>query len=56
MIVLSDRSYGRIGCAEVVADGISWFACVLAAGPLPPQPALASGSTFALPDTAMPVP
>ena len=32
---LSDGSYGRFGCAELVACGVHWFACVLAAGPLP---------------------
>jgi hypothetical protein len=48
--ILSDGSYGRIGCAETVADGVQWFACVLAAGPLPAQ---GGGSTVALPDTAI---
>ena len=47
--IFSDGSYGRIGCAETVADGVHWFACVLAAGPLPAQ---GGGSTVALPDTA----
>ena len=51
--ILSDASYGRIGCAETINDGIHWFACVLAAGPLPPQPARANTTTFVLPDTAM---
>lgn len=46
--ILSDRQYGRIGCAERVVAGVHWFACVLAAGPLPAPPVLA------LPDTAMP--
>jgi hypothetical protein len=47
--VLSDGSYGRIGCAETVADGVHWFACVLATGPLPVQ----GGSSGAgLPDTS----
>lgn len=60
--ILSDRLYGRIGCAERSEAGEHWFACVLAAGPLPAQPA-AGGSTvqsvaggpavFVLPDTAM---
>ena len=50
--ILSDRSYGRIGCAERVAGNEHWFVCVLASG--------GSGSggtavtTFAMPDTAMP--
>jgi hypothetical protein len=48
--ILSDGSYGRIGCAELVADGTHWFACVLASGPLPAQPAMG----VALPDTRMP--
>ena len=33
--LLSDTSYGKIGCAEVVSGGTHWFACVLAKGPLP---------------------
>lgn len=49
--ILSDGSYGRIGCAETVANGTHWFACVLAAGPLPAQ-GTASGSS-GLPDTSM---
>ncbi|MGH2444817.1 MAG: hypothetical protein ACRDGD_02075 [Candidatus Limnocylindria bacterium] len=56
--ILSDRSLGRIGCAEAVVDGEHWFACVLAAGPLPPPapeppPPPAQGG-FLLPNTAMP--
>jgi hypothetical protein len=50
--ILSDGSYGRIGCAELVSDGIHWFACVLATGPLPAQAAPA----VALPDTSLPRP
>jgi hypothetical protein len=50
--ILSDGSYGRIGCAELVADGVHWFACVLATGPLPAQPV----SAVALPDTSLPRP
>ena len=46
--ILSDRALGRIGCAEVIASGTHWFACVLAAGPLPAQPVMV------LPDTALP--
>jgi hypothetical protein len=49
--ILSDRSWGRIGCAELVADGTHWFACVFAAGPLP---AAAAAPVLVLPDTAMP--
>jgi len=52
--ILSDGSYGRIGCAETVADGVHWFACVLAAGPLPAQGG-AAVTTVALPDTAISV-
>ena len=47
--ILSDRALGRIGCAEVIASGTHWFACVLAAGPLPAQPVMV------LPDTALPI-
>jgi hypothetical protein len=56
--ILSNRSYGRIGCAEAIVNGTHWFACVLAAGPLPAQPASATGTTTlaALPDTSMPAP
>ena len=50
--LLSDGSYGRIGCAETVDDGVHWFACVLAAGPLPAQ----SGSGARLPDTSVELP
>lgn len=48
--ILSDGSYGNIGCAETVAGGRHWFACVLTTGPLPAQ---GSGGTTALPDTRM---
>jgi hypothetical protein len=51
--ILSDRSWGRIGCAELVVDGTHWFACVLAAGPLPAAAAPAA-PVLVLPDTAMP--
>jgi hypothetical protein len=51
--ILSDGSYGRIGCAELVADGTHWFACVLATGSLPAQ---GSGGTSVLPDTGMVAP
>jgi hypothetical protein len=47
--ILSDGSYGRIGCAELVAGGIHWFACVLASGPLPAQ----RSAGIALPDTSL---
>lgn len=50
--ILSDGSYGRIGCAETVNDGVHWFACVLAAGPLPAQ----AGSGAGLPDTSLELP
>lgn len=49
--ILSDGSYGRIGCAETVDDeGVHWFACVLATGPLPAQ----AGAGAGLPDTSLP--
>jgi len=52
--ILSDGSYGRIGCAELVADGVHWFACVLAAGPLPAQTGSSAGSgSVVLPDTGL---
>ncbi len=50
--ILSDPSYGRIGCAERDVDGRHWFACVLAAGPLPPAPA----PVVLLPNTGLPAP
>ena len=48
--ILSDRQYGRIGCAERIVGATHWFACVLAAGPLPAQ---AAAPPVVLPDTAM---
>jgi hypothetical protein len=61
--ILSDGSYGRIGCAEAVVDGRHWFACVLAAGSLPaqggggPATSAASGSgSVVLPDTSAQLP
>lgn len=56
--ILSNRSYGRIGCAEAVDGDTHWLACVLASGPLPVSSGTASGRapTFALPDTAIAVP
>jgi hypothetical protein len=53
--ILSNRSYGRIGCAETVAAGTHWFACVLAAGPLPAPPPPAP-PVLLLPNTAMAAP
>jgi hypothetical protein len=53
--ILSDGSYGRIGCAEAVVDGAHWFACVLAAGSLPAQgggPVTTRSGGVALPDTS----
>lgn len=50
--ILSDGSYGRIGCEEAVDDGVHWFACVLATGPLPAQ----AGSAAGLPDTSLELP
>ena len=50
--ILSDRQLGRIGCAERTVAGVHWFACVLAAGPLPAPPPAAP--VVVLPDTAMP--
>jgi hypothetical protein len=50
--ILSNASYGRIGCAEAVDGTTHWFACVLAAGPLPAG-ALAAPVVTALPDTAL---
>ncbi len=48
--ILGNRSYGRIGCAEVADDdGVHWFACVLGFGELPPAPA-----PVLLPNTALP--
>lgn len=60
--ILSDRSLGRIGCAEGLVAGVHWFACVLAVGPLPvaaappaaPAPAPA-GAVAAAPAGAAPV-
>lgn len=65
--ILSNRSYGRIGCAVAVEGDTHWGACVLASGPLPAgsgggsgtasgggsDTARASTSTFVLPDTAI---
>lgn len=55
--ILSNTSYGRIGCAELVAGDTHWFACVLTWGELPPagavQAAPQQGAAL-LPNTAMP--
>ena len=53
--ILSNRSYGRIGCADAVDGDTHRLACVLASGPLPAGSGTASVSapTFALPDTAI---
>ena len=51
--ILSDSSYGRIGCAEVVSAGVHWYACVLADGPLPARPAPSAPEVLAIPDTAV---
>lgn len=54
--ILSDHRWGRIGCAQLVAGGASYFACVLASGPLPAAPVSPPEQPPAvlLPDTAMP--
>ena len=63
--ILSDQQWGRIGCAERVVAGVHYFACVLAAGPLPvtasaptppasPPPDSTAPTVNLLPDTAMP--
>lgn len=57
--ILSKTSYGRIGCAELVQDGVHWFACILGTGalPPPPTPAPAPGSGGPLlPNTSVPAP
>lgn len=55
--VLSDGSFGRIGCAETVVGSRHYFVCVLAIGPLPepvaPVPPRPEPATFLLPDTAL---
>jgi hypothetical protein len=55
--ILSNREYGRIGCAELVVGDTHWFACVLTWGELPPQPAAAAPPQqggMLLPNTALP--
>jgi hypothetical protein len=51
--ILSDTSYGRIGCAEAVQGDTHYLACVLAVGPLPAGSGSGGGSTVLLPDTAV---
>jgi hypothetical protein len=57
--ILSDRSYGRIGCAERVVGGEHWFVCVLATGGWTGGSGGEAGSgnvgsqVTGLPDTAM---
>ena len=51
--ILSNTSYGRIGCASLADGPRIWFACVLAAGPLPVGATVAAAAPVAaLPDTA----
>ena len=53
--ILSNREYGRIGCAELVAGGTHWFACVLTFGDLPPAPSSPPPQGgILLPNTALP--
>jgi hypothetical protein len=59
--ILSNRSYGRIGCADAVDGDTHWMACVLTFGPLPSNAgstASVGGSapTVILPDTAIALP
>ena len=56
--ILSNRSYGRIGCAEAADGDTHWLACVLTFGPLPVgtgSTTTTSGTapTIVLPDTAV---
>ena len=54
--ILSDRSYGNIGCAEAAKGDTHWIACVLTFGPLPPSaPSVQSAPStpFLLPNTAV---
>lgn len=55
--ILSNQSYGRIGCAEAVTGDTHWFACVLASGPLPGTTGGGTGpGALTLPDTALAAP
>jgi hypothetical protein len=51
--ILSDSTFGRIGCAERVVGADHWFACVLGAG-WGSGGAPGGQTTVTLPDTAMP--
>lgn len=51
--ILSDASYGRIGCAERAVGDRHWFVCVLAAGGSAAR-GTSTGGVTSLPDTAMP--
>ena len=53
--ILSNTSYGRIGCAATSSGATSWLVCVLAAGPLPAWSG-SSGTVMVLPDTALAAP
>ena len=50
--ILSNPSYGRIGCAATSSGDTSWLVCVLAAGPLPAWSGSAA-TVMVLPDTAL---
>jgi hypothetical protein len=52
--ILSDATYGRIGCAERSVGDRHWFACVLATGGSAGQRTSGGGGVTSLPDTAMP--
>jgi cysteine-rich secretory family protein len=53
--ILSNPSYGRIGCAATSSGDTSWLVCVLAPGPLPAG--IGSVATvMVLPDTALTTP
>jgi hypothetical protein len=54
--ILSDGSYGRIGCAERSIGGEHWFVCVLATGGSSARLTSGGGGTAGIPDTAMPAP
>jgi len=51
--ILGNGSLGSIGCAQVTVGGVSYFACVLAAGSPPSAPG-DQPVAQALPDTATP--
>jgi hypothetical protein len=54
--ILSDRSYGRIGCAERSIGGKHWFVCVLATCGWTGRAGASTGGGASLPDTAMQAP